>query len=161
MWRGRTLRPPAARRSSLPRPSAGESWASPVDGSCSHPLTHFRCHRNFLFFPTPLSEKVSVPRNRDGSRSETRCPVSKRAGPLPPSASRIFAKRKKEREMRQRNVKERKGRKEERERERERERGREREREKEGGREREREKRKRRKEREKKNRSRQMDVSVT
>lgn len=42
MWRGRTLRPPAARRSSLPRPPAGESSASPVDTSCSHPLTHFR-----------------------------------------------------------------------------------------------------------------------
>lgn len=45
MWRGRTLRPPAARRSSLPRPPAGESSAAPDDSFRSHPLAHSRSFR--------------------------------------------------------------------------------------------------------------------
>lgn len=45
VWRGRTLRPPAARRSSLPRPPAGESSAAPDDSFRSHPLAHSRSFR--------------------------------------------------------------------------------------------------------------------
>lgn len=40
VWRGRRLRPPADRRSSLPRPPAGKSSAAPGDSFRSHPLAH-------------------------------------------------------------------------------------------------------------------------
>lgn len=45
VWRGRRLRPPADRRSSLPRPPAGKSSAAPGDSFCSHPLAHSWSHR--------------------------------------------------------------------------------------------------------------------
>lgn len=62
VWRGRTLRPPAARRSSLPRPPAGESSAAPGDSFRSHPLA-----RSLAFPPPRRSARLH--------RRRRRCPL--------------------------------------------------------------------------------------
>lgn len=88
VWRGRRLRPPADRRSSLPRPPAGKSSAAPVDRFRSHPLAHFaipprigdwnRSKNDAVivrYRPPSPGDKLSrdieilgIPRNRDRER---------------------------------------------------------------------------------------------
>lgn len=53
VWRGRRLRPPADRRSSLPRPPAGKSSAAPDDWFRSHPLAHSRFLRESMIGIAP------------------------------------------------------------------------------------------------------------
>lgn len=53
VWRGRRLRPPADRRSSLPRPPAGRSSAAPGDRFRSHPLAHSRSLRESMIGIVP------------------------------------------------------------------------------------------------------------
>lgn len=72
VWRGRTLRPPAARRSSLPRPFAGESSAAPGDGFRSHPLAH--SGRTTLSSSNPIvPKKYDVPAPSRGPTVRANC----------------------------------------------------------------------------------------